>query len=358
MAADRAAHPVLAPTRGEGWSRVARSASQARAAELFAGLWSLRLPLPYNAPASVTCYLVALKEGWWLIDCGSDQPPGILALEHVLAQAGVDIREIRRLLCTHSHSDHAGLAGTVVARSGCQYLRGEGSDVAMDILRDPSIPLAQRRACGLTAGIPVAELDGWVDNLLLGDCVHPRPRADELLRGGECLDSALGEWTALMARGHASTQIVLHNASRQWLLSADLSFADVPPYLEWGWTDDPYGEHIDALARCAALPVSRLFPGHGRPDAAPAVRLNATLRRTERFAQDVLAALGAAHRTPYEIAVEVIDPASDTDSCQAGLSSVICVLEHFERTGALDIEFDANGVRRFTRRAQGADARS
>jgi hypothetical protein len=73
---------------------------------------------------------------------------------------------------------------------------------------------------------------------------------------------------------------------------------------------------------------------------------------TERFAEEVLARLGSGPRTPYSIAVELLDAAADTDTCQAALSTVVCVLEHFERVGALSAETDASGVRWFALASQ------
>jgi glyoxylase-like metal-dependent hydrolase (beta-lactamase superfamily II) len=330
----RAARALLAPARGETWQSTPRAATQARAHEVAKGLWSLRLPLTYLAPAAVNCYLVALEDGWWLIDCG------------------VELTSVRRLLCTHSHSDHAGLASLVIERSGCWYVRGSGPDAATDVLRDPSIGLEQRRASGRRAGIPEDELPGWVDNLLVGDCVHPRPVADQTVDDGDLLQSALGDWLVIDAQGHSPSQIVLFNAEKGWLIGADLAFPGISPYLECGWTEDPLADHLSALRRCSELDVSLLLPGHGRPDDAPRQRFLDARGAAERFAADVLARLGAAEQTAYDIAAELLDPGVDAEGCQAKLSTVICALEHFERLGTVSSRIDSAGVQRFARAAQ------
>lgn len=335
---------------------MARAASAASAHAITDGLWCLRVPLPYASPPFVNCYLVALDAGWWLIDTGSDLGAGLAALEHALAQAGVALGEIRMLLCTHSHTDHAGLASAVIARSGARYLRGRGADVSTDVLRDPSLGLAERRSLGLRAGIPDDELDGWVDNLVPGDCVHPRPDAGRPLSDGDRIDSAFGEWHVIAASGHSPSQIVLHNPGMQWLISADLAFPGVTPYLECGWTDDPYGEHLRALERCAELPLALVLPGHGRADRAPAGRMRDGRSRTEGFAGRVLDALAAGPRSPYEVALTMLTPDDDTDTCQAALSTIICVCEHFERGGRLAAGVDDAGVRRFALAGQAAPA--
>lgn len=346
----------LAPARREGWPAVARVPSSARAHELADGLWCLRLPLPYASPAFVNCYLVALAEGWWLIDCGSDVGSGARGLEHALRLANVALPDIRLLLCTHSHTDHAGLASFVIEHSGARYLRGRGADAATDVLRDPSIALEDRRRTGRRAGIPDQDLDGWVDNLLAGDCAHPRPAADAIVDDGDRIESAVGDWEVIAASGHSPSQVVLHNARHAWLVTADLAFPAVGPYLECGWTDDPYADHLAAVARCEQLPVAMALPGHGRADQAPAGRLRDARVLAERFAAQVLDALGSRWRSPYEIALTMLDAGADTDTCQAALSTIISVLEHYEGVGTLASCSDGAGVRRFADGAQVAVA--
>jgi len=235
----------------------------------------------------------------------------------------------------------------VIERSGCRYLRGQGPDAATDVLRDPAIALEERRRLGRRAGIPERQLDGWVDNLLDGDCAHPRPVAERLLGDGDRIASALGEWGVIAASGHNPTQIVLHNSERGWLLGADLAFRGAGPYLECGWTEDPYAEHLTALERCARLPLTLLLAGHGRPAPSPAALLREAHALTERFGQRVLDALGGGLRTPYEVAAALLDPADTVETCQATLSTVVCVLEHLERRGALAAAIDAHGARRY-----------
>jgi glyoxylase-like metal-dependent hydrolase (beta-lactamase superfamily II) len=54
-----------------------------------------------------------------LVDTGPSTPEALVALEAGLEAAGVAIEEIELLLLTHQHSDHVGLAATIVERSGC-----------------------------------------------------------------------------------------------------------------------------------------------------------------------------------------------------------------------------------------------
>ena len=70
--------------------------------------------LHLGRPRVLAAYLVADPEPT-LIDCGPVSCLG--ALERALGDRGLRIGELRHLLLTHIHLDHAGAAGALVARS-------------------------------------------------------------------------------------------------------------------------------------------------------------------------------------------------------------------------------------------------
>jgi glyoxylase-like metal-dependent hydrolase (beta-lactamase superfamily II) len=60
----------------------------------------------------IACYLVDTDEGPALFDCGPTTSIG--ALKRGLAGYGVELRDIRNLVLSHIHLDHAGAAGALV----------------------------------------------------------------------------------------------------------------------------------------------------------------------------------------------------------------------------------------------------
>jgi glyoxylase-like metal-dependent hydrolase (beta-lactamase superfamily II) len=325
---------------------VARGLEHVRVHQLDADVWGLRLPLPYRDTASVNAYLLALDDGYCLVDCGTSLDPGWDVLEHALGLAGTGPEELRLLVGTHLHADHVGLAATVVERTGCDYLHGLGPHTIDDALRDPAVPLADRRAAARREGIPANELDHWVDNHLADDVWHERQPPRRLLVGGDTLRTRAGTWTVVPIAGHSPAQIALFEERRRWVISADLAYDIAHPFFEYGWTLDPYAEHLASLDRVAALEPRMLLPGHGRPaDDAPE-RLAAARRATEALATNLLAALSQTPRSAYELAVETVPDAEDNNRRQAFISTALCTLEHLERHGRITAHDD--GVRRWS----------
>jgi glyoxylase-like metal-dependent hydrolase (beta-lactamase superfamily II) len=79
-------------------------------------------------------YLLDLDAGPTLVDCGPSST--LPALEAGLAGVGVSVEELRHLLLTHIHLDHAGAAGSLVARN--PDLRVHVSEAGAPHLTDPS----------------------------------------------------------------------------------------------------------------------------------------------------------------------------------------------------------------------------
>jgi len=67
-----------------------------------------------GAPHAIGVYLVDTDDGLALFDCGPSST--IDALDSGLAERGVRLEDVRHLLLSHVHLDHAGAAGSLVRR--------------------------------------------------------------------------------------------------------------------------------------------------------------------------------------------------------------------------------------------------
>lgn len=324
---------------------VPRSVDDVRAHRIADDLWSLRLQLPYSSVATVNAFLLADGKRWVLVDCGSAVGPGWAGLERALALAGVEPDAIRQLALTHLHPDHAGLADEVAERLGCEVVRGEGPEALMDGLQDPLAPLEERRARGRREGVPEPELDLMVDTPI-GLDVGCAPRVDALLREG---DLVAGRWRVVPVPGHSPNQIALFDEERRWLLSADLALPHFLAYLEYGYTPDPYTEHLGAVERCLELRPALLVPGHGRPAQDAEERLRSSAETILEAAAKLEAVLDAEPRTAWELTLAYAGGAGGYDTRQAELSFALCVLEHLEARGRALAGADGGGVRRWRR---------
>jgi glyoxylase-like metal-dependent hydrolase (beta-lactamase superfamily II) len=100
-----------------------------------------------GAERVIGCYLVETDDGLALFDCGPTT--AIPALERGLARRGLALSDIRHLLLSHIHLDHAGAAGALVGRR--PELQVHVSEIGAPHLIDPTkLERSARRLYGDT----------------------------------------------------------------------------------------------------------------------------------------------------------------------------------------------------------------
>jgi glyoxylase-like metal-dependent hydrolase (beta-lactamase superfamily II) len=137
------------------------------------------IDLHHQAPGIVGSYLLDTEDGPALNDCGPTTT--IPHLKAGLAERGLDLTEVRHLLLSHIHLDHAGAAGVLVRQS--PWLQVHVSEVGAPHLVDPAkLEASVRRLYGDAfdelwgelAPVPEANVD-VVDDLVLGLSCFPSP---------------------------------------------------------------------------------------------------------------------------------------------------------------------------------------
>jgi glyoxylase-like metal-dependent hydrolase (beta-lactamase superfamily II) len=103
------------------------------------------IDLHHQAPGIVASYLLETDDGPTLNDCGPTTT--IPHLKAGLAARGLDLTEIRHLLLSHIHLDHAGAAGVLVRQN--PWLQVHVSDIGAPHLVDPTkLEASARRLYG------------------------------------------------------------------------------------------------------------------------------------------------------------------------------------------------------------------
>src|SRR5437868_9536560 len=88
--------------------------------EVMPGVIWLRMPLPF-ALDHINLWLLADGAGWTIVDSGLDTPITMALWERIFADS-LDGKPVTRLIVTHFHPDHMGLAGWLTRRWGIPLL--------------------------------------------------------------------------------------------------------------------------------------------------------------------------------------------------------------------------------------------
>jgi len=315
------------------------------ASEVAAGVFRLVLPLGIHGISSVNGYLIADNSGDTLVDCGVYVGPssgadheqgGTGALAAALVDCGSSLTRVSRLVITHAHIDHFGIAGEVVRRSGADLWMHTETDLDLAKYQDPAgavdtrmLMLADHGLYGELLTEASTGLHEWMPVMpSIGE-------ATTRLRGGERFHAGGRTWQVVHTPGHSPGHVCLWSAEGRLLCSGDhlLKGISPPVTFERGFERDPMGSYLDSLRVVRELAPALVLPGHGDIFRDGAGRAEVIERGKRRRLGQVLALLEAEDRTVTEITAALFR--SDLTSAQVhfAMAEVLAYLAYHEVRG-------------------------
>lgn len=233
--------------------------------EVAPAIFRVRLPLPF-ALNHVNCYLLRERDGWTMLDTGLNRPEIHAGWQDAFATLGLVPQDIHRIIVTHMHPDHIGMAGRMQQESGAPvFMSSREWEVAQATWqpnreRDAIVADYLRRV-GAPAAVG-ALVEGQEQKLRL--MTQPLPVDVQLLQPGEPITLAERRCTILHAPGHADAQIIFYAPADRLLLCGDHVLQRITPNIGlWPSTaGDPLGRYLDSLRALLALEVTVALPGH------------------------------------------------------------------------------------------------
>lgn len=258
-------------------------------------LW-IRLPLPM-ALDHVNVFALDDGDSWTLIDTGIGTKRGQAAMEHALTHALAG-KPVQRVIVTHHHPDHIGLAGWFMARGAelwttrTAYLMARM--LALDVQDRPvDEAMAFYQSAGASPEVMAKRRAERPFNF--ADVIAPLPLGFHRLQDGDTVHSGGRNWTVRVGDGHAPEQATLWSEDDDLILGGDQLLPSISPNLGVYPTEpeaDPVG---DWLRSCRAFqPLAReehfVLPGHKLPFTGLPTRLEqkienhvSALNRLEAF---------------------------------------------------------------------------
>lgn len=247
------------------------------ATEVAPGILWMRLPLPM-ALDHVNVYALDDGNGWTVIDTGLQSRRGVALWETLLAGplAG---RPINRLIVTHHHPDHVGMAGWFQARGTPLWMtRTAWIYARMLTLDDQALPSAEQLLFYTRAGMPPAMLAERAATRPFNFCdvVHPMPAGFARLSEGMTLSMAGRDWTVRLGSGHApdhatfwSGDLIIGGDQLLPGISANIGVYPTEP------DADPLADWLQSCAQFQPLATDAqlVLPGHKLPFTGLPLRL-------------------------------------------------------------------------------------
>jgi glyoxylase-like metal-dependent hydrolase (beta-lactamase superfamily II) len=260
-------------------------------------LWA-RLPGP-GRPDHVNVYALDDGDGWTAIDAGLDTPEARAQWERLLA-GPLGGRPVRRLIVTHHHPDHVGLAGWLQARGAELWATRTAWLYARMLRLDvQERPAAETLAFWRAAGMDAATLDRRAASRPVNyvDMVAAMPLGFRRIAEGDEIVAGGRRWRVEIGHGHAPEHATLWGVGHGLVIAGDQILPGITPNLGVYATEpdaDPVGDWLASCRRLGALarPGMLALPGHGRPFTGVGARLEALAADAEAAQARLLEALG------------------------------------------------------------------
>ena len=330
------------------------------AVEIAEGALWMRLAAPMR-PDHVNVYALDDGDGWTVVDAGLDTGPTRELWERILA-GPLGGRPVRRVILTHHHPDHVGLAGWLQAR-GAELWATRTAWLFARMLRLDEQPrptpetLAFWRAAGMPPEILAERAASRPFNY--ADVVAPMPLGFRRIAEGAEIVAGGRRWRAAFGQGHAPDHLLLLGIDHDLALVGDQALPGITPNLGVYATEpeaDPVGDWIAACARLGAhaRPGHLALPGHQLPYRGLPARLAALAADAEAAQARLLAALDAP-RTAAQCFDALYGRRIGGGEYGLALVEAVGHLNRLRATGRAEREMGADGAWRWRRSGANGD---
>lgn len=321
--------------------------------EIAPGVHWLRMPLPF-ALDHINLWLLEDEGAWVLIDCGIGDDATRALWERLFAGriAGLPVT---RIIVTHHHPDHAGLALWLTERTGAEFWTPQAEYFAAHAQREGSAGfgfdnvIAMFKRNGI-AGERLELLQQRRSNYR--SRVPGFPASYRRLMEAQVHRIGGRSWRVMMGYGHAPEHAALHCEELGVLISGDMVLPKISTNVSV-WSNEPEGNplalFLDSISRYAALPPKTLtLPSHGLPFRGLRERI-AQLQEHHRLRLAELLEVCDAPRTAADVLGTLFRRNLDTHQLFFAMGEAMAHLHFLHDEGRLKRSADGDGVIRYIR---------
>ncbi len=320
--------------------------------ELAPGVHWHRTPLPFKLN-HINLWLIEDTEGWIVVDCGFSLDETKEAWRRLFAEA-MEGRPITRIIVTHYHPDHMGLAAWLAARSGAEVVMTKiewqtAKNAFAGVTNDVTPWAAFYRSHGLDPSYDeTIRLRGNTYRRGVPElpaATVPMKDADEIALGGH-------DWRVIVGRGHAPEHAALYCKDLNVLISGDQILPRITPNISLRFFDpdaDPLGLYLASFAPFRPLPADVfVLPSHNLPFYGLGPRIDQILDHHDDRLQTVLDHCDTP-MTAAELIPHLFKRKLDAHGVSFAMGECLAHIRHLELKGRLRRITGDDGIHRFVR---------
>ena len=239
-----------------------------RVTKLADGVFWLRTPMAGRLN-HINCWLLRDYDGWTVVDTGIFGDRQKECWQSIFDNH-LDGLPVVRVICTHLHTDHTGLAGWITSKFGCELWMSRSDFYMCKVMAAdgpsdvPDDALAFYRRAGFTEN----RLDRYRSRFgQFGANISQLPAGYRRISEGQYLDIGGREWRSIIGYGHAPEHVCLHCPELKLIIGGDQLLPKITPNVSVQ-PSEPYANPLrDWITSCARfrehLPPNLLvLPAH------------------------------------------------------------------------------------------------
>lgn len=323
--------------------------------EMRPGVLWLRMPVPIPGLDYINLWLIEEAEGWTLVDTGFKSSRLQKIFEEV-AERHLKGKPITRILCTHFHPDHLGLAGWLQQKFDAPLWMtfGEWTFGRMLALEEqPEVPaevIGFYERLGFNAEqIAALKARGYGN---FSKAVTPIPRHFHRISEHDVIRIGDHDWRVIVGNGHSPEHACLYSPGLNLLISGDQVLPRISPHIGVYPGEPealPLTQYLNSFAKFRDLPADVLvLPAHGDPFIGLHQRID-MLRRHHAVRLDAL--IAALAQKPHTVidTLPLLFRRDIKDHMTLAVGEALAHLHHLMHEGRVVRRLTADGVYEFSR---------
>jgi glyoxylase-like metal-dependent hydrolase (beta-lactamase superfamily II) len=322
------------------------------------GVHWLRMPLPF-ALDHINLWLLEDGAGWTIVDTGYAAAQTKELWQRIFAER-LDGLPVTRVIVTHYHPDHIGLADWLTQRWEAPLWITEKEWLSARVMSHGADDFAaMRRGFAHRAGLDdtAAELFSERENSYRRG-VPSVPASFQRLADGMAIEIGGREWRVIVGEGHAPELACLYCAQTGVLIAGDQVLPRISPNISVQAHEpdgDPLARYLASLTRLrsAVAPETLTLPSHNLPFFGLHARIESLAAHHRARCGEVIAACDIP-KSALDMVKVLFRRALDRHQMGFALGEALAHLNFLMHEGALDRVQGEDGVDRFIRTGEPA----
>ena len=320
--------------------------------EVAPGVMWMRMPLPFVLD-HINIWGIEDGDGWTVVDTGIRTDETVAAWRNLFASA-TDQRALTRVLVTHMHPDHVGMAGWLTRKFQCRLWMTRLEYLNCRVL------VADTGREAPDDGIRFYRRAGWGDAALetyrmrfgnFGKFIHALPDSYRRVADGEEFAIGAHAWRVVVGTGHSPEHACYYCPDLKLLISGDQVLPRISSNVSVHPTEpdaDPMRDWLESLAKIRrAVPDDVLvLPSHNECFRGLHARLDYLVESQLQTLEQLRAVLAQPRRAIDVFAALFGRDIGEADTSLLGLATgeAIACLNYLMHRGEIRREFDHAGV--------------